>query len=118
MKLLKTYTIGFVLSLLLTGVAFWLVGQHLQSGHETFSHNFLLPVLLLLAIMQLVVQLICFLHLGEEPKPRWKLIVFLFTALIVAIVVVGSLWIMSHLVHEQMSDAEILQDEGFAPHED
>ncbi len=116
MKLLRTYTIGFGLSLLLTGVAFALVGQHVDSGHVFPSHEFLLPVLLVLAIMQLVVQVICFLHLGEEPKPRWKLIVFLYTTLIVLIVVVGSLWIMDHLVHEQMSGEEILLDEGFTAH--
>lgn len=117
MKLLRIYIIGFSLSLLLTGVAFALVGQHIDSGYTTPSRAFLLPVLLLLAIMQLIVQVICFLHLGEEPKPRWKLIVFLYTTLIVSIVVVGSLWIMNHLVHEQISGEEILKDEGVTPHE-
>lgn len=86
-----TYTIGFGLSLLLTIVPYLLV------VNERLSGNWLIAVVLGLAIVQLAIQLIYFLHLGSEKKPRWNLMVFGFMALIVLIVVIGSLWIMSNL---------------------
>lgn len=115
MGTLNTYILGFVLSLLCTFVAFSTVVKHVQGGHVFPAHEVMVPLLVALALAQLVVQLICFLHLGKETKPRWNLIVFSFALLIVTIVVGGSLWIMSHLMHEQMSSAEILEDESFVP---
>jgi cytochrome o ubiquinol oxidase operon protein cyoD len=48
----------------------------------------------LLASVQLVVQLLFFLHLDAEEKPRWKLTSFIFAFTILGIIVFGSLWIM------------------------
>ena len=48
-------------------------------------------------LAQFFTQLLFFLHLGRETKPRWKLLVFLFMTMIVAILVFGSLWIMYNL---------------------
>lgn len=67
------------------------------------------------AISQLLVQLIFFLHLGRESKPRWNILVFLFAALVVLIVVVGSLWIMNNLDYHMGGhemDSSIIKDEG------
>lgn len=93
---LTKYIIGFVLSLVLTLVAFYLVEKELLSGTT------LVLVLGGLALVQLVVQLTYFLHLGDEVGPRYKLASFLFMGGILVIVVVGSVWIMDNLNYNMM----------------
>jgi cytochrome o ubiquinol oxidase operon protein cyoD len=84
------YTVGFVLSLILTIAAYLLVTNGGGSG-------WLYAGLALLAIVQMVVQLIFFLHLGDETGPRFKLFSFVCMASALIIVVLGSLWIMNNL---------------------
>ena len=50
-----------------------------------------------LALLQFTVQMIYFLHLGHESRPRWKLGVFGMMLVVVLIIVFGSLWIMNSL---------------------
>jgi cytochrome o ubiquinol oxidase operon protein cyoD len=50
-----------------------------------------------MALLQILVQLVYFLHMNSSSEGSWNLIAFIFTVLIVAILVVGSLWIMFHL---------------------
>jgi len=99
---LLSYVSGFVLSLVLTFIAYYLVDQHVHSGHETFSHGFLYGTIIVLAVVQLVVQLVFFLHLGRDSRPHWNLIVFTYAALLLVIIVVGSLWVMAHLNYNMM----------------
>ena len=75
---------------------------HTTSYHETISHEVLIPLIIGIALVQLVVQLIFFLHLLNESKPRWNLIFFISTIGIILIVVVGSVWIMNHLNYNMM----------------
>ena len=96
-KLLQTYTIGFITSLFLTGLAFLLAFIHIHSAHKTIPHSILIPLLLTLAVTQMFVQLIFFMHLWREKNPRWNLFFFTITFGIIFIVVVGSIWIMQHL---------------------
>ena len=56
--------------------------------------------------MQFVGQLIFFMHLGRETKPRWKLAVTLMMILVVSILVGGSLWIMSNLTYRMTPTQE------------
>jgi cytochrome o ubiquinol oxidase operon protein cyoD len=103
-----SYVVGFVLSLALTLVAYTCVVSH------SFG-TYLIAVIVALAIAQLLVQLFFFLHLGRESKPRWKLVVFLFMLLVLAILVFGSLWIMNNLNYHMSPskmDDYILHDEG------
>lgn len=93
---LTKYIIGFVLSLVLTGVAFVLVVNEVLSGLA------LLWALGGLALVQMVVQLIFFLHLGDEAGPRYKLASFAFMVGILLIIVVGSIWIMNNLNYNMM----------------
>ena len=88
---LKSYVTGFVWSIGLTLVAYDLVTQN------HFSHTALIATIVALALLQAVIQLLYFLHLGTETKPRWKLVVFLFMLMVVVILVFGSLWIMNNL---------------------
>jgi len=112
---LKTYVIGFILSILLTMAAYILTAQHVHSDHEVFSHRFLTIAILSLAVIQLAVQMIFFLHLGDEPKPRWNLMVFGLMFSVLLIVVAGSLWIMDHLnyhMNPDQADHYVMQEEA------
>jgi len=93
----KTYVIGFVLSIVLTLIAFALVKADI---------DYVAPVLLALAVTQLFVQMVFFLHIRRGGKPRWNAWAFGFAAVVVAILVIGSLWIMSNLNYRMMYSPE------------
>lgn len=96
-KSFKPLFIGYTLAILLTVAAYrFLIKYHL-------THGALVGTLFTFAIVQALIQLIFFLHLGIEKKPRWNLITFLFTVLIIAIVVGGSIWIMENLRYDLMN---------------
>jgi cytochrome o ubiquinol oxidase subunit IV len=56
-----------------------------------------------LALVQGVVQLIFFLHLSQEARPRWETLSFYFMLLILFIVMGGTLWIIYDLNERVMS---------------
>jgi cytochrome o ubiquinol oxidase operon protein cyoD len=91
-----SYIIGFVLSVAVTIVVYILVTRHalpMQGLTYTISA---------LAIVQLIIQLIFFLHIGGGDGARWKIVTFAFAVIIVFIVVGGSLWIMNNLNYNMM----------------
>lgn len=108
------YVIGFVLSLALTFSAYW-VTMH---GVDKLTLYLLLGVL---ALVQMVIQLVFFLHLGEEARPRYKLATFLLMSLMLVILVVGSIWIMNNMNYnmanmspQEKEDYMLIQhDKGF-----
>jgi cytochrome o ubiquinol oxidase operon protein cyoD len=93
----KSYITGFIISVILTVVPFWLVMDH-SLGRES-----LILAISILAVIQIVVQLMFFLHMNSRSEGGWNMIAFLFTVLIILILVIGSLWIMFHLNHNMMS---------------
>lgn len=95
------YVIGFVLSLLLTASAYGAVTE------QWFTGAALIGLIVVLAVVQVLVQLFFFLHLGHETKPRWKLVVFGFMLLVLGIVVIGTLWIMQNLNYHMMPSHEV-----------
>ena len=97
---LRTYVIGFVASIVLT------LGAYLLVAHHLLSRRLLIAAVIGLALVQFLVQLLFFLHLGRESKPRWKLMVALFMIMVVLILVFGSLWIMTNLSY-RMSPEQI-----------
>lgn len=105
-KQVKNYVLGFMLSLAITLIMFWIVLAHVNEAPFSFPVAVMIPMLGILAFSQFVVQLVYFLHLGTETKPRWKLIVFWFMIIVVLIVVVGSLWIMHNLNYNMMMPPE------------
>jgi len=88
---IASYTIGFLLAVILTMVAYVLTVRHVLAG------NILVATLLGLAIIQLIVQLFFFLHIGRETKPRWRAVMLLMAIGVVVILVIGSIWIMYNL---------------------
>lgn len=111
---LKSYTVGFVLSIILTLLPFYIVVNEMVSGWS------LVASLFGFAFAQLLVQLQFFIHLGEESKPRWNLIMFLSMALFLLIVVIGSIWVMNSLNYNMMPghqvEQQLLEEEGFHNH--
>jgi len=93
---LKDYIWGFLVSLLLTLSAYLLVVKRLFAG------KILAFIIISLGLIQMIAQLRYFFHLGHESKPRFNLLMFLFMALILVVVVFGSLWIMYSLKHYDM----------------
>ncbi|NHB97125.1 cytochrome o ubiquinol oxidase subunit IV [Photorhabdus stackebrandtii] len=95
---LKSYLIGFILSVILTVIPFWMV----MDGSA--SHATILTTVVTLAVVQILVHFIYFLHMNTSSEERWNLVALLFTILIIGIVVVGSLWIMYNLNINMMVD--------------
>jgi cytochrome o ubiquinol oxidase operon protein cyoD len=89
-----SYVVGFILSILITLAAYILVVKHL------WPMQTLIYIVLGIAVVQLVVQLVFFLHIGRGSK--WKFITFVFAILVVLIVVVGTIWIMNNLNYNMM----------------
>lgn len=95
---LKSYVIGFTASVLLTAASFLLVITRLFSGQV------LVHTIIGLALVQAIIQLLFFLHLGQEAKPRWETVVFYFMVMVLFIIAIGSLLIMYDLNDRVMSD--------------
>ncbi|MDF1635598.1 cytochrome o ubiquinol oxidase subunit IV [Mycoplana sp. MJR14] len=89
---LKTYLIGFVLSVILTAIPFWLVMG------EVFDNKLVTAVLIMaFAAVQIVVHMVCFLHMNPRSEGGWTIMALIFTLVIVAIMLAGSFWVMHHL---------------------
>lgn len=106
---MKSYVVGFILSLVFTAIPYYLV------VNQTVTGTSLLVTILAFAFLQMAVQIFFFLHLGRGPKPLYNVGFFLGTFGAILVVVVGSIYIMSHL-HYNMSPEEktikLAEDEG------
>ena len=88
----KGYTIGFVLSVILTVIPFWLVmGKVFENSSTTAL------VILGFAAVQIVVHMIYFLHMNAKSENGWSILALIFTLVLVVILLAGSLWVMFHL---------------------
>lgn len=103
-KILRSYLVGFFLSLLLTIAAYVMVQVHISTLRETFPRPLLIPFVLAFAFTQLIVQFRFFLRVGKEEKPRWSLYFSIFTFIGILIVILASIWIESHLNYNMMPD--------------
>ncbi|MBB4292110.1 cytochrome o ubiquinol oxidase operon protein cyoD [Rhizobium leguminosarum] len=88
----RSYMAGFVLSVILTAIPFWLV----MSG--VIASPALTAVLVMgLGAIQIVVHMVFFLHMNTRSEGGWTIMALIFTLIIVAIALSGSLWVMHHL---------------------
>ena len=106
---MRSYITGFVLSILFTLIPYGIVTEHL------FGAQSLVWGITLFAVLQLVVQVVFFLHLHRKSRPHWNIIIFVFTLLIVSFLVVGSLWIMYHMNYNMMGVSPFKSNEGYIP---
>lgn len=95
-----SYILGFVGSIILTLIAYFIVVD------SSFKGSTMTWTLSILAGVQAIIQLLFFLHLSEEKKPRSHLHWLLFTLLILLIVLLGSIWIMDQLNYRMMPEME------------
>ncbi|MGP9566198.1 MULTISPECIES: cytochrome o ubiquinol oxidase subunit IV [unclassified Halomonas] len=87
----KSYVTGLVLSLVLTIIPFGAI----MLG--SFSMPINVGIIVVTAILQVLVQLVMFMHLNFKSEDGWNMLSFVFTISILVLVIGGSLWIMQHL---------------------
>lgn len=88
----RGYVTGFILSVLLTAPAFALV----MSGVITDT-RVTAGIVTALAMVQIVVHMIYFLHMDGKAEDGWTMLALIFTVIIVVIVISGSLWVMFNM---------------------
>src|SRR5258708_32655895 len=84
---LGSYATGFILSVILTVAAFGLVMNGTLTGENA------LLAIAGLALVQIVVHLVFFLHMNTSSAQRWNVMAFGFTVLTAVILIIGSLWV-------------------------
>lgn len=94
----KSYLTGFILCATLTIIPFALVMS------PTFSRPTTLLILVALAVAQIVIQLVYFLHMNRSSEGGWNLISFVFTLVILFIIVALSIWIIWSMHFYMMSN--------------
>ena len=96
------YTIGLALAVILTATSFWVANTSLLWAPG-------IPLgLVVLAIAQMGVHLVFFLHITTGPDNTNNVLALAFGVLIVFLVVVGSLWIMTNLNDSMTPPAELM----------
>jgi len=87
----KDYMTGFALSAILTIIPFWLVMGNVLAPETTKW------VILGFAAVQLIVQMMYFLHLNSKAEGGWNMMALILTIVILVIVMAGSIWVMHHM---------------------
>ena len=97
------YVVGLVLALLLTATSFFIAGTDLVWQPS-------IPVaIIVLAIAQMGVHLVFFLHITTGPDNTNNVLALAFGLLVVFLVVGGSIWIMSHLNENMLPMDQIMR---------
>ena len=89
---LSGYLTGFVLSVFLTAVPFYLVMSGVLGDKQVTAF-----VIMAFAAVQIVVHMIYFLHMNTTSEGGWTMMALIFTIVMVVIALTGSLWVMHHL---------------------
>ncbi len=91
-----SYIIGFLLCVVLTAIPFGVVMM------SDLSKIAMVWVIVLAAVAQIYIQLYFFLHMDTSSEQRWNVIAFIFSVVIMFVVVAGSIWIMAELNYFMM----------------
>jgi cytochrome o ubiquinol oxidase operon protein cyoD len=100
---IQGYVIGLLLATLLTIVSFYVAKSH------QFWQPSIPIALVVLAIAQMGVHLVFFIHITTAPDNTNNILALAFGVLIVALIIVGSLWIMYNLNHNLMPMDQMMQ---------
>ncbi len=100
---LQGYLIGYVAAAILT------IGAFAAARTDALTPASVIAAITVLAIGQMLVHLIFFLHISTTPNQRTNILAFAITMLIVVLIVGGSLWIMSHLRSNMMPTSELMR---------
>lgn len=88
---MRDYVIGFLLSVVLTAIPFWLVMA------RPFPAGVTAALIVAFAVVQMVVHMVYFLHMNGKSEGGWTMTALVFTLILVVIMLTGSLWVMYHL---------------------
>ena len=88
----KGYMTGFVLSVILTVIPFWLVMDHVLASAAGTT-----VLILGFAVVQIFVHMVYFLHMNTRSEGGWSMMALVFTLVMVIITLAGSIWVMYHL---------------------
>ena len=100
----RSYIIGFVLSVVLTVIPFWIVMA------EVNIHIWLaLTIIFGLGAAQIMVHVYYFLHVTVKAEDGWQVMSLVFTGILLMIVLVGSIWVMTHLNNNMMPAHEQIE---------
>ena len=94
---LQGYLTGFFLSVILTAIPFWLVMDHVFEDTRITAF-----AVMGLAMMQIVVHMVFFLHMNTRSEGGWTMLALIFTMVVVVITLSGSIWVMYHLNSNMM----------------
>ena len=89
---MRDYLIGFGLSVVLTAIPFWLVMAGVIANPTVAALT-----IVGFAIVQMLVHMVYFLHLNGKVEGGWTMMATIFTIVLVAIAITGSVWVMYHL---------------------
>jgi len=99
----RTYVIGLALASLLTVASFGVGATH-------FLWAPAVPVaLVVLAIAQMGIHLVFFLHVTTGPDNTNNVVALAFGVMVVVLVILGSIWIMGHLQHALMTPEQMMR---------
>jgi cytochrome o ubiquinol oxidase operon protein cyoD len=98
-----SYVVGLGLALLLTGISFWVASTSALWGPGVAVG------LVVLAIAQMGVHLVFFLHITSGPDNTNNVLALAFGVMVVFLIVAGSIWIMSHLNQNMMPMEQLMQ---------
>lgn len=93
----KSYMIGFVLSVILTAIPFWLV-----MGGVLENKTLLVIAIMGLGVIQIFVHMIYFLHMDTRSEGGWTFMALIFTVVVLLITLSGSLWVMYNMNKNMM----------------
>jgi cytochrome o ubiquinol oxidase subunit IV len=93
----RSYVVGFILSVVLTVAAFGVVTQQLMGPTESII------AIAVLAFIQILVHLVFFLHMNTSSSQRWNVVAFGFTVMVAVIVIGGTLWVLHNVGAHMMS---------------
>ncbi|MFF2322636.1 cytochrome o ubiquinol oxidase subunit IV [Agrobacterium sp. NPDC058088] len=93
----KSYMIGFILSVILTAIPFWLV-----MGGVLENKTLLVIAIMGLGVIQIFVHMIYFLHMDTRSEGGWTFMALIFTVVVLLITLSGSLWVMYNMNKNMM----------------
>ncbi|MCZ4429159.1 cytochrome o ubiquinol oxidase subunit IV [Agrobacterium sp. SOY23] len=93
----KSYMIGFILSVILTAIPFWLV-----MGGVLENKTLLVIAIMGLGVIQIFVHMIYFLHMDTKSEGGWTFMALIFTVVVLLITLSGSLWVMYNMNKNMM----------------
>lgn len=94
---LRGYVTGFLLSVVLTAIPFWLI-----MGKVIANPGMAAAVILAFAAVQIVVHMVYFLHMNTKSEGGWNMLALIFTLVLVVITLAGSMWVMHHMNSNMM----------------